>query len=481
MASDFAANLIKNIVEQRSQLAGDSKITIEKFLESATQQAKHILSYGLNIAVHVSLVPQKCQCPNGKCQKAVEFEVWTMRVDRNTDSNNKSIMPIFLQQAILSQLYFSPFNSWLSDKPNNRLPKSHRCVYRITTSSSDLKSSKFSKLHSFPCCVVEKDSREALKIDVEWMSKSEFPELVECCESKKLNNEKLSNNQNNEDEAIIDDCPIQNTLTETHALANFSASSNPNPQLLLEKKRIRRNTTGCETEIRQSGRREVCKGSPVPWSRNQPNSLKQLNGSSPSSSGLLCNFEESALKGRLQPINSIEGFKLQLVIQDRFNTSPLELPMTTYFFNVSDNDTPSLYLGHCALNGKPIRISKHSTIQATIFNPQGLVVKIFIVPVNLNIPPNSKTFVRQRVNLLPKGLSTECAERSSLRFLIYLRFGSDQRGRCYIHTEIKMLFANKVDADVQNLVTGQKFHLVTSTECPKEPRFMPIKQLSKPE
>jgi hypothetical protein len=121
---------------------------------------------------------------------------------------------------------------------------------------------------------------------------------------------KLENRSHDQDKKLIDDRPTQQTCTETHALANFSASSSP--RMLMEKKRIRRNTTGCETETtpRQSGCREACKGSPVPW--NQPNSLKQLNGTSPSSSGLLCNFEESALKGRLQPINSIEGFKLQL-------------------------------------------------------------------------------------------------------------------------------------------------------------------------
>lgn len=29
-------------------------------------------------------------------------------------------------------------------------------------------------------------------------------------------------------------------------------------------------------------------------------------------SGLLCNFEESALNGRLEPVNNAEGFRLQI-------------------------------------------------------------------------------------------------------------------------------------------------------------------------
>uniref|UniRef100_A0A914PWZ6 Uncharacterized protein n=1 Tax=Panagrolaimus davidi TaxID=227884 RepID=A0A914PWZ6_9BILA len=38
-----------------------------------------------------------------------------------------------------------------------------------------------------------------------------------------------------------------------------------------------------------------------------------IYGSSQSNNALLCNFEESALNGRLEPISSIDGFKLQLV------------------------------------------------------------------------------------------------------------------------------------------------------------------------
>lgn len=135
---------------------------------------------------------------------------------------------------------------------------------------------------------------------------------------RKLDTEKHSNDQET-GPILIDDRPIQQTFTETHTLANFSTSSSP--RILMEKKRIRRNTTGCETETtpKQNEYRNVCKGSPVPW--NQPNSLKQLNKTSPSSSGLLCNFEESALKGRLQPINSIEGFKLQLSTCKQLNLS----------------------------------------------------------------------------------------------------------------------------------------------------------------
>lgn len=150
----------------------------------------------------------------------------------------------------------------------------------------------------------------------------------------------------------------------------------------------------------------------------------------------------------------------------------MELPITTYFFNVSDDHTPSLYLGHSSI--KPIRISKHSTIQATIFNPQGSVVKIFIVSIRVNIPPCSKTFVRQRTYSMPKTLPIEEAKRSWLRYLINFPLVTDDKNRLFMHTEIKMLFANKLDLDVQNLVARQdgEFQLITSTE---EPGYSTIK------
>jgi hypothetical protein len=198
MASDFAANLIRTIVEQRSQLVGESKQSVETFLESATQQAKHILLYGLNIAVHVSLAPLKCQCTSREtgCKQAVEFEVWTICVDKKLDNNDPTILPIFLQQAILSQLHFSSFNAWLSDNHNGRLPKGFKCVYRWLrccvqlinikmlrlSTNPEFETPTSTKSHSFPYCLVEKNSDEQLRIKVEWMSK--FVGLQECTELK---------------------------------------------------------------------------------------------------------------------------------------------------------------------------------------------------------------------------------------------------------------------------------------------------------
>jgi hypothetical protein len=124
MASKISAEIIRTIVGQRSQLAGEST---QQFLDSATQQAEHILSYGLNIAIRISLVALKCQCSQKEeCQKSMEFEVWNIQLEKN--SINNSILPVFLQNAVLSQLHFSPFNAWLSD--SDRFPSGYRCIYR---------------------------------------------------------------------------------------------------------------------------------------------------------------------------------------------------------------------------------------------------------------------------------------------------------------------------------------------------------------
>lgn len=127
--AELAANLIRTIVEQRNQLSGESTHSIETFLESATQQAKHILSFALDIAVHISLVPTNCQClQKVNCKKAIEFEVWTIQLEKL--NNEPTILPMFLQQAVRSQLHFSPFSAWLSDNFNEKLPKDYKCIYK---------------------------------------------------------------------------------------------------------------------------------------------------------------------------------------------------------------------------------------------------------------------------------------------------------------------------------------------------------------
>jgi len=219
----------------------------------------------------------------------------------------------------------------------------------------------------------------------------------------------------------------------------------------------------------------------------------KIYGNNHSHTGLLCNFEESALNGRLEPVATVDGFQLQIAVHGAFSVPHVMLPVTTFFFDVCDDATPSLYLGHCSLAGfrrKAFHIPKKCTVQATLFNPQGSVVKIFIVKVDVtDMPPKSKTFVRQRTYCMPENMGIDEAQRSWLKYLIHLRLATDRSGKLYLHTDLRMLFSNKTDVDVLNLAAATKnsnfegrttpvkeeYKLLSSTEMPQRPKYSPTK------
>ncbi|KHN87411.1 Uncharacterized protein Tcan_13919 [Toxocara canis] len=182
--------------------------------------------------------------------------------------------------------------------------------------------------------------------------------------------------------------------------------------------------------------------------------------SAPTSSGLLCNFEESALNGRLEPLAALDGFRLQIAASGSFCPPHTTLPVTTFFFNLSDDDAPSPYL--------------------TLFNPQGTVVRMFVVRFDVSeMPASSQTFLRQRTFFMPAGCPIERAQRSWLRYLIHLRLATDRRGRLYVHTDIRMLFSQKGDLEALNIElekeSQQQYELLSFTEMPQKPRFSPRK------
>uniref|UniRef100_A0AC35G8A4 Atos-like conserved domain-containing protein n=1 Tax=Panagrolaimus sp. PS1159 TaxID=55785 RepID=A0AC35G8A4_9BILA len=202
-----------------------------------------------------------------------------------------------------------------------------------------------------------------------------------------------------------------------------------------------------------------------------------IYGSSQSNNALLCNFEESALNGRLKPISSIDEFKLQLdffifveerfcayiynfsVVSGNFSVPHTIIPVTTYFFDVSDDKAPPLYLGHCSFKDSPfgrkaIHIPKKCIVQATLFNPHGSVVRIDIP----DIPPHSKTFIRQRTCATAVNddkISLSNFKLSILRYFINLRLATDRSGKLYLHTNIRLLFSND-HTDIMNLNASEQ-------------------------
>ena len=70
------------------------------------------------------------------------------------------------------------------------------------------------------------------------------------------------------------------------------------------------------------------------------------------------------------------------------------------------------------------QVPRRGTVQLTLFNPQGTVVKMFVILFDLTeMPPNSETFLRQRTFFMPAN-ETDASPVSAkwLRYLIHLRY-----------------------------------------------------------
>ena len=63
-----------------------------------------------------------------------------------------------------------------------------------------------------------------------------------------------------------------------------------------------------------------------------------------STNSLLGNFEESLLNGRIEPSGAVEGFVAEIGASGQFCPKHISLPVTAFFFNLSDDNAPSPYL-----------------------------------------------------------------------------------------------------------------------------------------
>ncbi|KER30244.1 hypothetical protein T265_03299 [Opisthorchis viverrini] len=125
-----------------------------------------------------------------------------------------------------------------------------------------------------------------------------------------------------------------------------------------------------------------------------------------SSQHLLVNFEESMLNGRIHPVGQVEGFTLELGASGSFFPAHERIPMKAYFFDLSDDNKPSPYLGYADLcqlrNGKGYHLPMKGSVQLTLFNPNKVVVKMFVIGYDFeDMPRNSQTFLRQRTVYMP--------------------------------------------------------------------------------
>lgn len=174
------------------------------------------------------------------------------------------------------------------------------------------------------------------------------------------------------------------------------------------------------------------------------------------SSGLLGSFEESALKGRLEPAATVAGFTAELGASGAFCPPHRRLPVTVFFYTLGGTAAP--YLGHINLGARGYRVPRSGTVQVTLFNPLGTVVKMFVVLYDLSaMPAGATTFLRQRTLYMPAQLAAPASAegcRRWLRYLIHLRFLTSKSGKLYLHTDIRIIVSRKADLDTATAHTS---------------------------
>ncbi|RWS26674.1 hypothetical protein B4U80_06995 [Leptotrombidium deliense] len=193
-----------------------------------------------------------------------------------------------------------------------------------------------------------------------------------------------------------------------------------------------------------------------------------------SKNSLLGNFEETLLNGRLRPVSKVQGFTADIGASGAFCPNHLRLPVAVNFYSFGDTDKLTCpYVGHIALDKKGYRVPLKGTVQVTLFNPLGSVVKIFVVPYDVSdMPSNSQTFIRQRTLYMPKDASEHDVNcRKWLRYLLHLRFASSKSGRIYLHTDIKLLVLRKTDYDTAANLSPNAFVYRELSQAPVNPRY----------
>jgi len=190
----------------------------------------------------------------------------------------------------------------------------------------------------------------------------------------------------------------------------------------------------------------------------------------------LGSFEESVLRGRLEPVSTVQGFTAELGASGSFCPKHMRLPVTVFFYTFRDNDSVSApYLAHINMGKKGYEVPREGTIQVTLSNPNQTVVKMFVVLYDLkDMPPRSRTFLRQRILYMPIGSSDKDPDAQKwLRYLIHLRFASSKSGKIYLHSDMRIVIFRKSDADTATGHGLAPHELRSFTHTPVNPKYSP--------
>ncbi|KAM7345388.1 atos homolog atossa isoform 1-T5 [Cochliomyia hominivorax] len=226
---------------------------------------------------------------------------------------------------------------------------------------------------------------------------------------------------------------------------------------------------------------------------------------------LLGNLEECLLQRRLVPKIEVMGFKLLLGASGGFCPTQLTIPAAAYFYELKGETLSTPYLCEIRLPRKGYTVPRCGTVQATLLNPMGTVVRMFVIPYDMrDMPTLHQTFIRQRIladtgvqsnnngedvkqndigndekhfdvdlnskssqdlgqhqqqqqqqvlNQQQQQRSPQCNNENnlghfisaenmkSLRYSIHLRFQTSRSGRLMLHTDIRLLISRRTDCD----------------------------------
>jgi len=113
------------------------------------------------------------------------------------------------------------------------------------------------------------------------------------------------------------------------------------------------------------------------------------------------------------------------------------------------------------------RIPFKGQIQIIIKNPSKTAVKVFLIPYDFrDMPPNTKTFIRQKSYLKNIKNGNSHDQKYSLRYAIHLQFISPSKKRLYLYKTLRVVFAHKAPEKDEKLCT--------ISDGPVDPKYIPI-------
>uniref|UniRef100_A0A183CR38 Uncharacterized protein n=1 Tax=Globodera pallida TaxID=36090 RepID=A0A183CR38_GLOPA len=127
---DLAKELCVEVLRDRIQQFSSPSMEYNAKLGSALADADRFLVDGVPISIHLLLCHSDCKASERElCTAAQTLEVWFFKIQGRVPyevAAQPPMLPLFLRQAIRSQLHFSPFRSWLTArkdaKPDGLFP-----------------------------------------------------------------------------------------------------------------------------------------------------------------------------------------------------------------------------------------------------------------------------------------------------------------------------------------------------------------------